>query len=114
MEIQALFAPAGAGSPRRAQRDRREPVLMLIAVLARHAGVNLTSHDVYVNVAGGLRIEEPAADLAVGLAFASSLREGPVRCGTVSRARSPWPEGCAPRYAPSAGWRRRGGSASNR
>ena len=37
---------------------------MLIAVLARHAGLNLSSHDVYVNVAGGLRIDEPAADPA--------------------------------------------------
>jgi DNA repair protein RadA/Sms len=56
---------------------------MLIAVLAKHAGVNLTSHDVYVNVAGGLRIEEPAADLAVAAALASSLRERPIRGGTV-------------------------------
>jgi DNA repair protein RadA/Sms len=56
---------------------------MLIAVLARHAGLNLTGHDVYVNVAGGLRIEEPAADLAVATALASSLRERPVRSGTV-------------------------------
>jgi DNA repair protein RadA/Sms len=56
---------------------------MLIAVLARHAGLNLTGHDVYVNVAGGLRIEEPAADLAVAAALASSLRERPVREGTV-------------------------------
>ena len=44
---------------------------MLIAVLARHAGLNLAGHDVYVNVAGGLRIEEPAADLAVAAALAS-------------------------------------------
>jgi DNA repair protein RadA/Sms len=56
---------------------------MLIAVLARHAGLNLTGHDVYVNVAGGLRIDEPAADLAVAAALASSLRERPVRAGTV-------------------------------
>jgi DNA repair protein RadA/Sms len=52
-------------------------------VLARHAGLNLTGHDVYVNVAGGLRIEEPAADLAIAAALASSLRERPVRAGTV-------------------------------
>ena len=58
-------------------------VLMLIAVLARHAGLNLASHDVYVNVAGGLRIDEPAADLAVAVALASSLRERPVRPATV-------------------------------
>ena len=58
-------------------------VLMLIAVLARHAGLNLTSHDVYVNVAGGLRIDEPAADLPIAVALASSLRDRPVRRGTV-------------------------------
>jgi DNA repair protein RadA/Sms len=56
---------------------------MLIAVLARHAGLNLTGHDVYVNVAGGLRIDEPAADLAIAIALASSLRERPVRAATV-------------------------------
>jgi DNA repair protein RadA/Sms len=55
---------------------------MLIAVLARHAGLNLTGHDVYVNVAGGLRIDEPAADLAIAVALASSLRDRPVRAGT--------------------------------
>jgi DNA repair protein RadA/Sms len=77
-------APSGAGSPRRATTGIDvNRVLMLIAVLARHAGLNLTGHDVYVNVAGGLRIEEPAADLAVAAALASSLRERPVRSGTV-------------------------------
>ena len=56
---------------------------MLIAVLGRHAGLNLASHDVYVNVAGGLRIDEPAADLAIAAALASSLRERPVLAATV-------------------------------
>jgi DNA repair protein RadA/Sms len=84
VEIQALVAPSGAGSPRRATTGIDvSRVLMLIAVLARHAGLNLTGHDVYVNVAGGLRIEEPAADLAVAMALASSLRERPVRAGMV-------------------------------
>jgi DNA repair protein RadA/Sms len=84
VEIQALCAPAGYGSPRRATTGIDvNRVLMLIAVLARHAGMNLTSHDVYVNVAGGLRIDEPAADLAVAVALASSLRERPVRAATV-------------------------------
>jgi DNA repair protein RadA/Sms len=83
VEIQALVAPAGYGSPRRATTGiDTNRVLMLIAVLARHAGLNLTGHDVYVNVAGGLRIEEPAADLAVAMALASSLCERPVRSGT--------------------------------
>jgi DNA repair protein RadA/Sms len=84
VEIQALVAPAGYGTPRRATTGVDvNRVLMLIAVLARHAGANLTGHDVYVNVAGGLRIVEPAADLAIAVALASSLRERPVVAGTV-------------------------------
>jgi len=84
VEIQALSAPSGYGSPRRATTGiDANRVLMLIAVLARHAGLNLTGHDVYVNVAGGLRSDEPAADLAVAVALASSLRDRPVRHGTV-------------------------------
>lgn len=79
VEIQALCAQSAYGSPRRATTGvDTNRVLMLIAVLARHAGINLSSHDVYVNVAGGLRIEEPAADLAVAAALASSLRERPI------------------------------------
>jgi DNA repair protein RadA/Sms len=83
VEIQALVAPSAYGSPRRATTGIDvNRVHMLLAVLARHAGCNLSSHDVYVNVAGGLRIDEPAADLAVAVALASSLRERPVRSGT--------------------------------
>ena len=84
VEIQALSAVASYGSPRRATTGvDTNRVLMLIAVLARHAALNLTSHDVYVNVAGGLRIDEPAADLAIAIALASSLRDRPVRPATV-------------------------------
>ena len=84
VEIQALSAASSYGSPRRATTGIDvNRVLMLIAVLARHAGLNLGGHDVYVNVAGGLRIDEPAADLAIATALASSLRERPVRRGTV-------------------------------
>ena len=84
VEIQALSAAASYGSPRRATTGvDTNRVLMLIAVLARHAGLNLTGHDVYVNVAGGLRIDEPAADLAIAMALASSLRDRPVRPATV-------------------------------
>jgi len=87
VEIQALSAPAAYGSPRRATTGiDQNRVLMLIAALARHAGTNLTGHDVYVNVAGGLRIEEPAADLAIAVALASSLRDRPVRPATVLAA----------------------------
>ena len=84
VEIQALSAPSAYGSPRRATTGIDvNRVHMLIAVLARHAGLNLSSHDVYVNVAGGLRIEEPAADLAVAMALASCLRDRPVQPATV-------------------------------
>jgi DNA repair protein RadA/Sms len=84
VEIQALTAAASYGTPRRATTGvDTNRVLMLVAVLARHAGLNLTGHDVYVNVAGGLRIDEPAADLAIAAALASSLRERPIRRGTV-------------------------------
>jgi DNA repair protein RadA/Sms len=84
VEIQALSAVASYGSPRRATTGiDTNRVHMLVAVLARHAGLNLSGHDVYVNVAGGLRIDEPAADLAIAVALASSLRERPVQLGTV-------------------------------
>jgi DNA repair protein RadA/Sms len=52
---------------------------MIVAVLSRHAGVALGSADVFVNVAGGVRIDEPGADLAIALAIASAARGAPVR-----------------------------------
>ena len=108
VEIQALVAPSGAGSPRRATTGIDvNRVLMLIAVLARHAGMNLTGHDVYVNVAGGLRIEEPAADLAVAVALASSLRERPVRSGTVLAGELSLAGRLRAASAPSGAWPRR-------
>jgi DNA repair protein RadA/Sms len=54
---------------------------MIVAVLARHAGIGLGQADVFVNVAGGVRIDEPGADLAVALAIASAARRAPVRSG---------------------------------
>jgi DNA repair protein RadA/Sms len=55
---------------------------MIVAVLARHAGIALGQADVFVNVAGGVRIDEPGADLAVALAIASAARSLPVRSAT--------------------------------
>jgi DNA repair protein RadA/Sms len=55
---------------------------MIVAVLARHAGIPLGQADVFVNVAGGVRIDEPGADLAVALAIASAARRLPVKAGT--------------------------------
>jgi DNA repair protein RadA/Sms len=69
-----LVAPTSLGTPRRAVVGWDPARLaMVIAVLETHAGVRLGQHDVYLNVAGGLRIAEPAADLAAAAALVSSL-----------------------------------------
>ena len=74
VEIQALVAPSTLGTPRRAVVGWDPARLsMVLAVLDAHCGVRLGGHDVYLNVAGGLRIAEPAADLAVAAALVSSL-----------------------------------------
>ena len=74
VEIQALVAPSALGTPRRAVVGWDQPRLaMVLAVLEAHCGVRLGQHDVYLNVAGGFRISEPAADLAVAAALVSSL-----------------------------------------
>lgn len=74
VEIQALVAPAPPGSPRRAVVGWDSARLsMVLAVLEAHCGVRFSQHDVYLNVAGGYRIAEPAADLAVAAALVSSL-----------------------------------------
>src|SRR6187549_3112121 len=81
VEIQALV-DSGGPSPRRLSvgldRDR---LAMLLAVLHRHAGVDCLDQDVFVNAVGGVRISEPAADLAVMLAIQSSLRGKPLPRG---------------------------------
>ncbi|MEQ8738747.1 MAG: magnesium chelatase domain-containing protein, partial [Hoeflea sp.] len=74
VEVQALVAPSSLGTPRRAVVGWDSARLsMIIAVLEAHCGVRLGSHDVYLNIAGGYRIAEPAADLAVAAALVSSL-----------------------------------------
>ncbi|HEY1721683.1 MAG TPA: DNA repair protein RadA [Magnetospirillaceae bacterium] len=79
MEIQALVAPSALGTPRRAVVGWDSGRLsMLLAVLDARAGLALGSNDVYLNVAGGLRISEPAADLAVAAALVSSAMDMPV------------------------------------
>ena len=75
VEVQALVAPTEVIPPRRvANGIDRNRLSMILAVLARHGGLSLGSVDVFVNVAGGVRIEEPGADLAVALAVASAAR----------------------------------------
>lgn len=85
VEIQALVCPTVFGSPRRATTgvDYNRAVLTA-AVLERRAGLNLANQDIYVSVVGGLRVVEPAVDLGVALALASSLRNVPVDSGTVA------------------------------
>jgi DNA repair protein RadA/Sms len=79
LEVQALVAPTDLAMPRRVGTgvDPRR-LAMLVAVLGRHAGVALGSTDVFVNVAGGVRIEEPGGDLAIALAIASAARGVPL------------------------------------
>jgi DNA repair protein RadA/Sms len=79
VEVQALVAPTEITPPRRvATGIDRNRLAMVIAVLARHGGPALAAADVFVNVAGGVRVEEPGADLAVALALASAHRGEPL------------------------------------
>src|SRR5207245_10396031 len=82
LEIQALVAPTDLAMPRRVGTGvDPKRLAMLVAVLTRHARVPLGQADVFVNVAGGVRIDEPGADLAVCLGIASAARGAPVRDG---------------------------------
>jgi DNA repair protein RadA/Sms len=84
VEIQALVAPSSLGMPRRAVLGWDQNRLsMILAVLEAHCGVKFGSHDVYLNVAGGLRIQEPAADLAAAAALVSSLANAPLPADAV-------------------------------
>ncbi len=84
VEIQALVAPTSLGTPRRAVVGWDQNRLsMVLAVLEAHCGVRLSGHDVYLNVAGGLRIQEPAADMAAAAALVSSLANAPLPADAV-------------------------------
>ena len=85
LEIQALVSRTDLAMPRRVGTGvDPKRLAMIVAVLARHAGVPLGTADVFVNVAGGVRIDEPGADLAVALAIASAARGAPLRDGVAS------------------------------
>jgi DNA repair protein RadA/Sms len=82
LEIQALVAPSELALPRRVGTGvDPKRLAMIVAVLSRHAGVPLGAADVFVNVAGGVRIDEPGADLGIALAIASAARGVAVREG---------------------------------
>jgi DNA repair protein RadA/Sms len=84
VEIQALVAPTSLGTPRRAVVGWDPSRLsMILAVLEAHCGVRLGGHDVYLNVAGGMRIQEPAGDLAAAAALVSSLANAPLPADAV-------------------------------
>jgi DNA repair protein RadA/Sms len=85
VEVQALTTATNFGLPRRSANGFDASRLqLLVAVLQKRVGLGLGSQDIYANVVGGLRIAEPAADLAVALAIASSFKERPVDAGTVA------------------------------
>lgn len=88
VEVQALVSPSELQQPRRlANGLDRNRLALVLAVLSRHGGVSLGSADVFLNVVGGVRVDEPGADLAVAIAVAAAAKsavpggnEGPVAC----------------------------------
>ncbi len=85
VEVQALVAPAGYGTPmRKAIGVDPNRLALLVAVLGRRAGVALGSQDVYANLAGGLTVDDPGIDLPLALAIASSARDRGAQPGTVA------------------------------
>ena len=94
VEIQALVDPSHSPSPRRLTVGLEQNRLaMLLAVLHRHAGLVCYDQDVFVNAVGGVRIAEPAADLAVLAAIVSSLKNKPLHARRLllGDAQSQWP-----------------------
>jgi DNA repair protein RadA/Sms len=84
VEVQGLTSPSQFGNARRTPNGvDMNRLLMIVAVLTRRVGIKLGEQDTFVNVVGGLKIDEPAADLAVAAAITSSMRDLPVRADTV-------------------------------
>ncbi len=85
VEVQALVAPSTLSNPRRvAVGIDPNRLALLLAVMNRHAGIQIGDQDVFINVAGGIRISETASDLAIALALKSSLKEKPLPKGLVA------------------------------
>ena len=86
VEVQALVSPSELVPPRRVVNGLdRNRLALVLAVLGRHAGIGAGSADVFVNVVGGVRVEEPGADLAIALAVASAARGVALQVGGVDR-----------------------------
>jgi len=84
VEVQGLTSRTNFGNPRRTPNGIDfNRLLLTVAVLSRRMGLDLSEQDVFVNVVGGLRIDEPAADLAIAAAITSSMRDIPIRADTV-------------------------------
>jgi len=84
VELQGLTSPTNFGNPRRTTNGiDYNRLLLIIAVLTRRMGLSLSNQDVFLNVVGGLRVEEPAADLAAAMAIVSSVKDVPVRADLV-------------------------------
>ncbi|MFM1950398.1 MAG: repair protein RadA [Actinomycetota bacterium] len=84
-EIQALVVHSGSPQPRRVTNGvEASRVAMILAVLERRAGISLSDKDVYVSTVGGMRITEPAADLAIAIAIASAVKDRPVKDGAAA------------------------------
>jgi DNA repair protein RadA/Sms len=85
IEMQALVGETSYGTPRRlANNIDQARLAMIVAVLERRAGLHLGAHDIYASVAGGLRVNEPAADLGIALAIASSFRNRAITADAVA------------------------------
>jgi len=79
IEVQALVAPSSLSNPRRTVSGvDTNRVNLILAVLEKRVGLSLANQDVFVNIAGGVRVDEPAADLAIAVAAASNFQERPV------------------------------------
>lgn len=84
VEVQGLTSHTSFGNPRRtANGVDFNRLLLITAVLSRRVGIALSEHDIFVNVVSGLKVGEPAADLAVAVAIASSMQDAAVRADTV-------------------------------
>ena len=111
VEVQALVSPSELVPPRRVVNGLdRNRLALVLAVLGRHAGVGVGSADVFVNVVGGVRVEEPGADLAIALAVASASRGvalGTGQAGRLLRRARAHRASCARSAIPTAAWPRR-------
>jgi DNA repair protein RadA/Sms len=84
VELQGLTSPTQFGNARRTPNGIDFNRLLLVAaVLTRRLGLSLSEQDIFINVVGGLKIDEPAADLAIAAAIASSMKDAPIRADAV-------------------------------